>query len=238
MASNPQASLGVVAPLLPEGQGRHHLIVAACHSAACAKVHGGRRHGASRQAVFEGIVALPAAAHDPHRLGAGVQQPLGHGAAVGQAGGHEQGHGPYPVEGTGAVGGAHEQAFARHHLRGHRQGRIAQVEALQAVAAPFAGPQAPIRRPGARGRVQVSQVGEGLDRFGAVGERPGNCGGGPQHINHHGRIGPGAASGSARSSGAGCSGSGCSRSPNRGHRFGGGEVGNQHGRDAGQGASQ
>ena len=65
-------------------------------------------------------------------------------------------------------------------------------------------------------------------RRGAVGQGPGDGCGGPQHINHHGRIGPG---GSASTLGSG-------RAPNRGDAFGGGEVGDQHGRDAGLGASQ
>ena len=179
--------------------------------------HGSSGHGPRRQAVLEGVIPFPATAHNPNLLATPVQQPAGHGAAVWQTGGDQQRHRLDHRQGAGAVGGAHENPLAPNQLPGHSQRRIAEVVAIDALAAPLTGAQAQVLGPGGGGGIEGFQLREGLNRLGTVLQRPGNRGGGPQHIDHNGRIGPALGGG-----------------PHLGHRFRGGEIGDLHGRSHGR----
>ena len=213
MAGGPQAGFRVVAPLLPQSQGGEHLVVGAGDPPVGGhrQLDRSRGHGPGRQAVLQGVITLPATAHNPHLLGIPFDQAARHGGAVGQTGGEQQRHLPHGRQGTGAVGGAHEDAFAPHQLRRHRQRGIAKVVTVHPLAAALTGPQPLLGWPGGGSGLQLSEVSEGLDRLGTVLQRPGDGGGGAEHVDHHGRI---------RSALGG--------GQHRGHRLGGMEVRDVH----------
>ena len=117
-----------------------------------------------------------------------VNQALGNGAAVRQAGGHQKRDRLDRLQRARAVGGAHKDALASHHLRGHRQGGVAEVIASNRLTAALTRPQAALRHPGIGGLIEGLEVGEGLDGLSATLQRAGNGGGGPQHVDDDGRI--------------------------------------------------
>jgi hypothetical protein len=139
VAGGPQAGLGVVAPLLPEGQGGQHLVIAKTDANVGGNRHLNQRGGqrTRSKAVLEGVLALPATPHDPHPFAIVIEQPPGHGAAVRQGGGEQQGHPLDRCQRPGAIGGAEKNALAPHQLRRHRQGRVAQVVSLHPLTTPL-----------------------------------------------------------------------------------------------------
>ena len=89
-----QAGLGIEVPLLPESKGRQHFVVAEAHTDMGSHRHLNRRrsNGTSSEAVFEGVIALPATAHDPDPAALLIKQTPCNGAAVGETGRQQQRH--------------------------------------------------------------------------------------------------------------------------------------------------
>ena len=99
------------------------------------------RQGTGREAVFQGVRPFPAATHHPNVLRAVLKQPLGHSGAVHQRCCEQQRSGAHPVEGAGAIGGAHKDPPAADALRRDRQRGIAQIKPIKLLAAALASAQ-------------------------------------------------------------------------------------------------
>jgi hypothetical protein len=140
MARGAQAGFRIVPPVLPEGDGCGELIVGD---------HDGRRiplleqgaEGPCRQGILQGIRAFPTAAHNRHRSRAFLQKSLGHGFAVRQSRGDQQGNIADAIQRPRAVGGAHEQTLASHRLGQHGHRRIAEIETRQCLPSTLSHPQ-------------------------------------------------------------------------------------------------
>ena len=92
------------------------------------------------------------------------------------------------MQGAGAIGGAHKEAFALHGLGDNGNGGIAEIKSIQLGTSPLAHQQTLCLGPSIGFRSKFIEISKGLNGFCSVVQGPGNGGGGAQDIDDNSGV--------------------------------------------------